>query len=225
MTREEILSLLFENQDLTYRDFHRNLIPTVDAQTVIGVRVPIIRKLAKQIGKCDDFLADLPHTYFEENQLHACILNLEKDFDAALSGVQAFLPFVDNWATCDILNPIAFKRSPDKLLPYALVWAQSREVYIMRFGVEMLMNHFLDEHFERSHVDLVASLRPKDYYGRMMIAWFFATALAKQYDAVIPYIENNRLERWTHNKSIQKAVESYRISDAQKAYLKSLRCK
>lgn len=223
MEHEEILSFLFANQDLGYRDFHRSLIPTVDAETVIGVRVPVIRKLAKQAGRCPDFLQCLPHAYYEENQLHACILNLEKDFDKALAGVNVFLPYIDNWATCDILNPAAFKRNPQKLLPHALAWAESADTYTMRFGVEMLMNHFLEDWFSVSQSDLVASLRPTDYYGKMMIAWYFATALAKQYDAVLPYLQEARLEPWTHNKTIQKAVESFRITDSQKNYLKTLR--
>lgn len=223
MQREEILTFLFANQDSGYRDFHKRLIPTVDENTVIGVRVPVIRKLAKLAGESTDFLQCLPHEYYEENQLHACILNLEMDFEKAFDEVNAFLPFVDNWATCDILNPAAFKRNRSKLLPHALQWAASADTYTMRFGVEMLMNHFLDDGFSTSQSDLVAGLRPEDYYGKMMIAWYFATALAKQYDTVLPYLQNAQLEPWTHNKTIQKAVESFRISDAQKAYLKTLR--
>lgn len=223
MQREEIVLNLFSNQDLKYRDFHRSLIPTVDARRVIGVRVPAIRRLAKSAGESADFMHALPHEYYEENQLHACILNLETDFDKAIAGVNAFLPFVDNWATCDILNPAAFRKHRSKLLSHACSWAKSEHTYTMRFGVEMLMNHFLDDGFSSSQSDLVASLRPEDYYGKMMIAWYFATALAKQYDAMLPYLQNERLERWTHNKTIQKAVESFRISDAQKLFLKSLR--
>lgn len=223
MEREEILSFLFANQDLGYRDFHRSLLPTVDAETVIGVRVPVIRKLAKRAGQSPEFLQSLPHAYYEENQLHACMLNLETDFDRALVGVNAFLPYVDNWATCDILNPAAFKRNPQKLLTHALAWAESADTYTMRFGVEMLMNHFLGDGFSVSQSDLVASLRPDDYYGKMMIAWYFATALAKQYDAVLPYLQEASLEPWTHNKTIQKAVESFRITGEQKKYLKTLR--
>lgn len=223
MEREEILSNLFANQDLAYRDFHRSLIPTVDARTVIGVRVPGIRKLAKSAGESADFMHALPHEYYEENQLHACILNLETDFDKALAGVNAFLPFVDNWATCDILNPVAFRKNRSKLLSHALIWAKSEHTYTMRFGVEMLMNHFLDDGFAVSQSDLVAGLRPHDYYGKMMIAWYFATALAKQYDTAVTYLEEARLEVWTHNKTIQKAVESFRITDEQKKYLKTLK--
>lgn len=223
MQREEIVRNLFANQDSAYRDFHKRLIPTVDEKTVIGVRVPAIRRLAKSAGESADFMHALPHEYYEENQLHACILNLETDFDKAIAGVNAFLPFVDNWATCDILNPAAFRKHRSKLLSHACSWAKSEHTYTMRFGVEMLMNHFLDDGFSSSQSDLVASLRPEDYYGKMMIAWYFATALAKQYDAMLSYLQNERLERWTHNKTIQKAVESFRISDAQKVFLKSLR--
>lgn len=223
MNMSEIVPALFSNQDLTYRDFHANLLPNIPKERIIGVRIPVIRSLAKEVEDTRSFLQELPHAYYEENQLHACILNREKDFAKAVAGVNAFLPFVDNWATCDILNPAAFKKNPEKVLPLAMDWAQYSQTYTMRFGVEMLMSHGLDGCFDEAYLHLVSTLRPEDYYGRMMIAWYFATALAKQYDAAVPYLENRSLEHWTHNKTIQKAVESYRIAPEQKAYLKTLR--
>lgn len=225
MELNEIQSALWMEQDTGYKSFHEKLVPNIDCSRIIGVRIPVIRKMAKQLGFRQDFVSELPHYFYEEYQLHACMLNNIRDFDAALQAVNAFLPYVDNWATCDILNPLAFKKNPARLLHYAMEWAKSEQTYTMRFGVEMLMNHCLSEYFSPAQSDLVASLRPVDYYGRMMIAWYFATALAKQYDSVIPYLQNRRLDRWTHNKTIQKAVESYRILPEQKESLKSLRWK
>lgn len=225
MESNEILTALWQAQDTDYKLFHEKLVPNIDPDRIIGVRIPVIRKMAKQLGSQQSFLSELPHSFYEEYQLHACMLNNIRDFDTALIAVNAFLPYVDNWATCDILNPIAFKKNPSRLIPYAMEWAKSEKTYTMRFGVEMLMNHCLSEYFSPAQSDLVAGLRPEDYYGKMMIAWYFATALAKQYDIILPYLQNHLLERWTHNKTIQKAVESYRITPEQKEYLKSLRWK
>lgn len=225
---EEIREELFHLQDVKYRDFQKKLIPTVDPDTVIGVRTPALRKYAKQLLKQEDvqaFLCDLPHRYFDENQLHAFILSGMKDFDTCICEVCRFLPFVDNWATCDQMSPKVFKKHRPELFEYIRGWIASDKTYTVRFAVGMLMEHFLDEEFELLYPNLISGIRSDEYYVNMMIAWYFATALAKQYEKVIPFIEDNRLEKWTHNKAIQKSLESYRISDEQKAYLRSLKRK
>ena len=224
MIREKLL----EMQDIDYRDFMKKLIPTVDEQTVIGIRTPELKRLAKAIAGTEDtqiFMNDLPHKYFEENNLHAYLINNIRDVETCLSETEGFLPYVDNWATCDGLRPAVFKRHPEKLLPFIRKWMGSEQPYTVRFGIEMLMLHFLDDRFHAEYLDAVAAVRSDEYYVRMMVAWYFAEALAKQYDAAIPYIENNRLDAWTHNKAIQKAVESFRISDERKVWLRSLRWK
>ena len=225
-TINRIREELFRLQDTKYRDFQSKLIPTIEPEKVIGVRTPELRNLAKQLVKTDgilEFLLDLPHPYFDENQLHAFILSERKDFDICLEEVNRFLPYVDNWATCDQLSPKAFKKQKDKLLEQIPTWLASDRTYTIRFGIGMLMQHFLDDAFDPAYPDMVARIRSEEYYVNMMIAWYFATALAKQYEAVIPYIENHRLGDWTHNKAIQKSVESYRITPEQKEYLKSLK--
>lgn len=211
--------------DEKYAAFQRKLIPTVAAEQIIGVRTPQLRALAKAMvksGESEALVRTLPHRYFEENQLHAFILSAEKDFDACIREVDRFLPYVDNWATCDQLSPLCFAKNTKSLLPWVIRWMKSEREYTVRFGIGMLMRHFLDEGFEPEFLDMVAAIRRDEYYIRMMQAWYFATALAKQYSATVPYIEQCRLPQWTHNKTIQKAVESYRISDEQKAYLKTL---
>ena len=211
--------------DEKYAAFQRMLIPTVAAEQIIGVRTPQLRALAKAMvksGESEALVRTLPHRYFEENQLHAFILSAEKDFDACIREVDRFLPYVDNWATCDQLSPLCFAKNTKSLLPWVIRWMKSEREYTVRFGIGMLMRHFLDEGFEPEFLDMVAAIRRDEYYIRMMQAWYFATALAKQYSATVPYIEQCRLPQWTHNKTIQKAVESYRISDEQKAYLKTL---
>ena len=228
MIREEIRDELFQLQDEKYRDFQYKLIPTVDPEKIIGVRTPELRNYAKQLMKREDleeFLTDLPHQFFDENQLHAFVLSGMKDYDRCIDSVCRFLPYVDNWATCDQMSPKVFKKHRPELLEYIRKWIRSDETYTVRFGVGMLMEHFLDEDFKPEYLDMVAGLRSDEYYINMMIAWYFATALAKQYDAALPYIEEQRLEPWTHNKAIQKSVESYRITPEQKAYLKSLKIK
>lgn len=225
MKSHEITDALFSHQDIKYRVFQTKLVPNIDAQTIIGVRIPVIRNLAKQVEDPEAFLSELPHRYYDEYILHDCLVNRERSFDKAVAYVNALLPFIDNWATCDILSPASFKKNPEKLIPLAMEWARSEKTYTMRFGVEMLMSHCLGTHFSKEQSDLIASLRPEDYYGKMMIAWYFATALAKQYDAVLPYLQRNALDRWTHNKTIQKAVESFRIFPEQKEYLRTLRLK
>ncbi len=223
---KEIQNELFRLQDEKYRDFQGGLIPSNDDKKMIGVRTPALRSYAKKLYKREDihiFLEDLPHTYFDENQLHAFIISEIRDYDLCLAEVQRFLPYVDNWATCDQMSPKVFKKHRIELLDIIREWIASSETYTIRFGIKMLMMHFLDEDFTTEYPDMVAGVRSEEYYVNMMIAWYFATALAKQWDAIIPYIEDNRLDDWTHNKTIQKAVESYRITPEQKEYLKGLK--
>ncbi len=213
-------------QDSKYRDFQGGLTPSVSGEKMIGVRTPDLRAFAKELSgssEAEAFLGELPHEYFEENQLHAFLVERIRDFDAALSAVEAFLPYVDNWATCDQMNPKALAKKPDVLLERVKVWIADPHEYTVRFAIKMLMNHFLEERFLPEYPEMVAKVDREEYYIRMMAAWYFATALAKQYDAIIPYIENRSLPEWVHKKAIQKAVESYRINEEQKAYLKSLR--
>lgn len=217
---------LFALQDLSYRDFQAKLIPTVDPEMVIGIRTPALRKLARELAKGEDvqsFLDGLPHQYYDENNLHAFLIEQCKDFDRTVALLDAFLPYVDNWATCDLCSPKVFAKHLPELLPHIMRWTASNQTYTIRFGLEMLMRYYLDGAFQPAYLELAASLRSEEYYVNMMIAWFFATALAKQYDAALPYLAERRLEAWTHNKTIQKAVESNRISPEQKGYLKTLR--
>ncbi len=225
---KEIEKKLFELQDTQYRDFQSKLIPSDVPFEMIGVRTSKLRGLAKSLYKREDieqFLTDLPHKYFDENQLHAFIISELKDFEKCISAVEAFLPYVNNWATCDQLTPKVFKKHKFELLKYIDEWMKSARTYTVRFAVKMLMTHFLDEDFELKYAQSVAEIRSEEYYIKMMIAWYFATALAKQYDSIIPFIENKKLDVWTHNKAIQKSVESYRITAEQRDYLKTLRIK
>ena len=226
MSRDEIVAELFRLQDKKYAAFQAKLIPTVEADRIIGVRTPELRTFAKKLVKDEDiasFLTSLPHQYFDEDQLHAFVISLEKNFDKCVAEIETFLPFIDNWATCDQLSPKVFKKEPEKLLPYIYTWIKSDKVYTVRFAIGMLMQHFLDKRFDPKYADMVASVRSEEYYIHMMIAWYFATALAKQYDCILPYLEEKRLDDWTHNKAIQKSVESNRITTEQKAYLKTLK--
>lgn len=226
MTPEEIRAELFRLQDVQYKAFQGPLIPTVPAKAVIGVRTPALRAFAKKLyrsGGADAFLSDLPHRYFDENQLHAFLLCEIKDFDLCLAEVERFLPFVDNWATCDQLSPAVFRRHRERLLTFARRCLDSGETFRVRFGIKMLMDHFLDEAFDPAFPALVTGVHSEDYYVKMMVAWYFATALAKRYDETISYLERRALSPWTHNKAIQKATESYRISADKKAYLKTLK--
>ena len=228
MITDEITTKLFSLQDTAYRDFQVKLIPGMDAEKEIGVRTPELRKLAKELAKREDireFLNDLPHQYFDENQLHAFILSGEKDFEKCMEDLERFLPYVDNWATCDQMSPKVFRKNRKKLLESINRWIGSEHTYTVRFAIKMLMEHFLDEDFDPIYPEMVATVRSEEYYIRMMIAWYFATALAKRYDAVLPYLKQEKLDVWTHNKAIQKAVESYRITEEQKIYLKSLKRK
>ena len=228
MIVDDIREDLFANQDVKYRDFQSKLTPTIEANTAIGVRTPVLRKLAKAYSKrqdVDEFLADLPHKYFDENQLHAFILSEIKDFDECIGKLERFLPFVDNWATCDQMSPKCFKKNHEKLLPYLNEWIKSDDTYTVRFAIVTFMAHFLDEDFDEGYLKLVSDIKSDEYYINMAIAWYFATALAKQYDKTIPYIENKTLDVWTHNKAIQKSIESYRVTAEHKEYLKSLKVK
>lgn len=228
MITDEIKSELFRMQDEQYRSFQSKLIPTVEQDTVIGVRTPELRKLAKQMVKRDDvytFINELPHQYYDENQLHAFIVSEIKDFKCCVEEVCKFLPYVDNWATCDQMSPKIFKKHRQELLTFIREWIVSDRTYTVRFAVGMLMVHFLDEDFDLIYPEMVSKIRSDEYYINMMVAWYFATALAKQYEEVLPFIEERRLDSWTHNKAIQKSVESSRITQEQKIYLKSLKVK
>lgn len=218
--------LLFQLQDKGYRDFQSKLIPTIPVETMIGVRIPAIRKLAKEYGKDPEsveFLKQLPHTYYDENILHALLVAEIKDYEVCVKEVERFLPYVDNWAVCDIFSPKVFRKNRDRLIDKIKEWADSEHPYTCRFGMEMLMTHLLDEDFRVEYLEIPAAVHSEEYYVNMMIAWFYATALAKQWDATIGYIEDQRLDTWTHNKTIQKARESYRITPEQKEYLKTLK--
>ena len=226
MLSDEIISELYKKQDIKYRDFQAKLIPDKTVDDMIGVRTPELRKYAKELMKRDDigeFLSTLPHEFFDEYQLHAFIISGIKDFDKCMDEVNRFLPYVDNWATCDQLSPKVFKKNRPELLKQIKKWIKSKDTYTVRFGIGMLMQHFLDEDFDVKYPEMVVKLRSDEYYINMMIAWYFATALAKQYDTVIPFIEEKRLDKWTHNKAIQKSVESYRITPQQKEYLKTFK--
>ncbi len=226
MLIDEIRKRLFEMRDENYKDFNAKLIPNVDADTVIGVRTPALRKYAKELSKREDigeFISALPHKFFEENQLHGFIISEIKDYERCLSETERFLPYIDNWATCDQTLPKVFAKHTDELFPVIKKWLKSGHTYTVRFGIGCLMRHYLDDFFSEECLRLVADVAHDDYYVKMMAAWYFATALAKRYDETLPYIEEKRLETWTHNKAVQKAIESYRITDEQKKYLRTLK--
>lgn len=228
MGDKTILQRLKVLQDVKYREFNSKLIPNVDPKYVIGIRTPVLRKFAKEIAgseEAETFLKCLPHTYHEENSLHGFLIELIKDYDRCVDALNQFLPYVNNWAVCDQMRPKVFKKHKAELLEQIKIWLGAEHLYTVRFAIEMLMTHFLDEDFSEEYLMWVAQIYSKEYYLNMMIAWYFATALAKQYDKTIPYLEEQRLEIWTHNKTIQKAVESYRITPEQKVYLKTLKRK
>ena len=217
---------LVKISDAKYAAFQSKLTPGIDPSLFLGVRVPVLRQFAEQYSKNEEsksFLKELPHKYYDENMLHALLISGMKDFDQIIVELNRFLPYVDNWAVCDIMSPKALRKNKTKLLENIKLWIKSKETYTCRFGIEMLMSFYLDDDFKESYLKLVSSVRSNEYYVNMMVAWFFATALAKQWDATIPYIRNKSLDTWTHHKTIQKAIESYRISDEQKQYLKTLR--
>ena len=219
---------LFSRQDKEYMKFLSKLTPNVSEDTIIGVRIPEIRKLAKKLVKnneYEDFLKELPHKYYDENLLHGAIISESKDFETCIELLDNFLPFVDNWAVCDTISPKIFKKYKKELIEKIKEWSQSDKTYTCRFGVEMLMTHFLDEDFKKEYLEIVANIHSEEYYVKMVVAWFFATALAKQWDYAVIYLENNRLDVWVHNKTIQKARESLRILEDKKGYLKRLKRK
>ena len=224
----EIQKELFSLQDKEYMKFLSKLTPNVSEDTIIGVRIPEIRKLAKKLVKnneYEDFLKELPHKYYDENLLHGAIISENKDFENCIELLNSFLPFVDNWAVCDTISPKIFKKHKKELIEKIKEWSQSDKTYTCRFGVEMLMTHFLDEDFKKEYLEMVANIHSEEYYVKMVVAWFFATALAKQWDYAVIYLENNRLDVWVHNKTIQKARESLKILEDKKGYLKGLKRK
>ncbi len=219
---------LFELQDLEYRDFQAKLMPTVDKNKIIGVRTPDLRKLSKEINKWEnktDFMNNLPHKYYEEDNLHAFLIEQIKDYDECIYTLDKFLLFVDNWATCDGISPKIFNENLDELYLKIQEWLSTSHTYTVRFGIVTLMKFFMGDKLDKKHLKLISSINSDEYYINMAVAWYFATALTCNWDMVIPYIENKNLDKWTHNKTIQKAIESYRITDEQKAYLKILKIK
>lgn len=219
---------LFELQDLKYRDFHAKLMPTVNKEKIIGVRTPALRVFAKKYGKTDEakeYLQILPHQYYEENNLHGLLIEQIKDYDTCLEELERFLPYIDNWATCDMLAVKVVKNHLDTFIDEVYRWMESDHAYTIRFGISMLMRYYLEDAFQMEYPEKVAQIRSEEYYVNMMRAWYFATALAKQYDKILPFIEKQKLDVWTHNKTIQKAIESYRITPEQKEYLKGLKIK
>lgn len=227
-TKENILDELFLFQDMEYRDFNSKLIPNVDKEKIIGVRTPELKKLAKKIYKSEDyvdFLESLPHKYFDEYMLHAHILNLMKDYESTIEYIEKLLPYIDNWAVCDSLGPKVLKKYPDEVYGRILKWIEDEKTYTVRFGIVTLMSNFLDEEYKREHLDIISSIKSEEYYINMAIAWYFSYALIKQYNDALEIIKSGKMEKFVHNKSIQKAVESRRIDKETKEYLKSLKKK
>ncbi|MDD5930605.1 MAG: DNA alkylation repair protein [Spirochaetales bacterium] len=223
---KEIISKLFSVQDSEYKEFQSRLVPNISPDSMIGIRTPQMRKIAKEINGtqiAENFLSELPHKYYEENLIHFFLIAMVKDFNECINKLETFLPYIDCWPVCDQSSPKVFKKNHEQLLPYIKKWISSPHVYTARFGMRILMNEFLDEDFKEEYLELVASKKGDDYYLKMMIAWYFATALAKQYDSAISFIEHRKLEQWTHNKAIQKALESFRVSEEHKDYLRTLR--
>ena len=232
MTPKEVIQKvqqdLFTMQDLKYRDFHAKLMPTVDKDSVIGVRVPMLRAYAKKFGKTEEakqFLEILPHQYYEENNLHGLLIDQMKDYELCIEELIRFLPYINNWATCDILSVKAVKGHLDSYIKNIYQWLESDYTYTIRFGINMLMRYYLEEEFKIEYPEKVAAIRSEEYYVNMVRAWYFATALAKKYDQVLPFLEEQKMDVWTHNKTIQKAIESYRITLEQKDYLRTLKIK
>lgn len=206
-----------------YKEFSSKLMPTVDKETVLGVRTPKLRTYAKKLENYNQFLNDLPHKYFEENNLHAFLIEREKDFAICIEKLDRFLPYINNWATCDSMKPKVLKKYPNELIKQISKWIKSSNTYTVRYAINLLMSFYLDENYKSEYLQKVADVKSDEYYINMMRAWYFATALAKQYDDAILYIENKKLDDWTQNKTIQKATESYRISKERKEYLKNLK--
>lgn len=225
---QEIREDLLKNVDIQFQSFQIKLIPNIDPNTILGIRTPILKELAKKYyanSNIDEFLRDLPHKYFEENQLHSFILSLYKDYDKLINDINIFLPYIDNWATCDQLIPKIFKRNKDKLLKEIDEWLKSDLIYTKRFAIEMLMSYFLDDSFDLKYAIYISNIQSEEYYLNMMIAWYFSFALIKQYDKVIGIIESKQMSKWVQNKTIQKAIESFRIPNERKEYLRTLKIK
>ncbi len=228
MNVNEIQNEIFKLQDKKYRDFQAKLIPNINPKTIVGVRTGELRILAKQLFKQNDFsdfLNSLAHKYFEENQLHSFIISEIKDFDSCIFEVNKFLPFIDNWATCDQMLPKVFKEHKDELLEYINIWlfSENTSTYAIRFAIKNLMTYFLGTNFNLAYPNMILKIHSQEYYINMMIAWYFSEGLVKQYNSILPILENKMLEKWTHNKTIQKAIESYRLSKEQKVYLRTLK--
>lgn len=222
----EIQKKLFKLKDDEYKNFHSKLMPTVNSELIIGVRIPVLRKFAKELfgtGEFWDFINSLPHKYYEENNLHAFLTEQIKDYETAVSITEKFLPYIDNWATCDMFKPKIFKKNTDKLILKIYQWLNSGDVYTVRYAIGLLMNLYLDKEFKPQYLKTVSEIRTDEYYINMMIAWYFATALAKRFDETLPFLTEHRLDKWVHNKTIQKATESYRIPNETKLYLKTLK--
>lgn len=225
---KKVIDNLFLNQDLKYRDFHRSLVSNIEKERFIGVRTPVLRSLAKEMirdGSYQEFIKELPHYYYEENTLHSCILSLFKNLDELLIELDKFLPYIDNWATCDLLRPKIFEKDPDRILNKVKDWINTKDNYSIRFGIVTLLSFYLDNNFSNEINNLVLSIKSSNYYVKMAIAWYFSYALIKQYDLTIYIFENKVLDKWIHNKSIQKALESYRVEEKTKDYLRSLKIK
>ena len=225
-TLEEIRARLFQMRDEDNRAFHSKLMPTVDPETVIGVRVPQLRAFARELAGTDReaaFLRALPHGCYEENNLHALLISSMRGYEQTVAALNVFLPYVDNWATCDLISPRAFQKRPDALPEQLRRWLLSGRTYTVRFAMGMLMSLYLDEEFRPEYAEWAAQVRSEEYYVNMMVAWYFATALAKRYEEILPYFTERRLALWTHNKAIQKAIESRRISPEQKEELRALK--
>ncbi len=222
---KEIREQLWELSDKRYKNFQCSLMPTVDPDTVIGVRTPLLRKMAKGMDErtAEEFIGQLPHRYYEENNLHAFLVERIQDIDKCYFETERFLPYIDNWATCDSFSPRIFLKDGERLISSSFKWMESTHAYTIRFGIEILMRHFLDSDFEPRFSDRVAQINSNEYYVKMTCAWYFATALAKQYETIIDYFEKSMLDKWVHNKAIQKALESYRVTNEHKEYLKGLR--
>lgn len=222
----DLQNRLFELQDIKYRDFHSKLMPNIKKEAIIGIRIPVLRIFAKEFAKTPEskvFLKELPHQYYEENNLHMMLILAIKDYEKCLSEIERFLPYIDNWATCDMPAPKCFESHKQELLDPIRQWISSDQTYVIRYGIGMLMRLYLEEDFSPEYPEMVAQISSEEYYVKMMVAWYFATALAKQWDAVIPYLEQKRLLDWTHRKVIRKAIESYRITKPQKEYLRTLK--
>ena len=228
---QEITEQLIVMKDEVYKNFHGKLMPTINPDTILGVRVPLLRKFSNQLSKSfskeeiERFMSELPHRYYEENNIHAFLIEKINDYEECIAALDKFLPYVDNWATCDMMNPKIFKKNTQKLFDKIEEWMSSSHVYTIRFGIGMLMRFYLDDDFSTQYLDMVANIVSDEYYVNMMKAWFFATALAKQYEATLPYIQHNRLDIWSHNKAIQKAIESFRVPKEHKDELRSYKRK